>query len=185
MEKFRAFLKRKNIVFSARRYGIDALGAMAQGLFCSLLDRYHHQNPGHAIESFLSFGHRLLRHGRLRPRHGRGHRLCPAGAAHGAVFPQRRGLGRQCGGRRRRPPGRADYRHRRRGMRQGRLARRPKSISWSPPPSPFWWAWRWPSCIAPPIGVGGPGLRQGHRRSHPPAALLDGHRPCPCWWAWP
>ena len=35
--KFREFLKRKNIVFSARRYGIDALGAMAQGLFCSLL----------------------------------------------------------------------------------------------------------------------------------------------------
>ena len=31
------FLRRKNIVFSARRYGIDALGAMAQGLFCSLL----------------------------------------------------------------------------------------------------------------------------------------------------
>lgn len=33
----RSFLKRKNIVFSARRYGIDALGAMAQGLFASLL----------------------------------------------------------------------------------------------------------------------------------------------------
>ncbi len=32
-----AFLKRKNIVFSAKRYGIDALGAMAQGLFASLL----------------------------------------------------------------------------------------------------------------------------------------------------
>ena len=31
------FLKRKNIIISARRYGIDALGAMAQGLFCSLL----------------------------------------------------------------------------------------------------------------------------------------------------
>ncbi len=31
------FLKRKNIVISADRYGIDALGAMAQGLFCSLL----------------------------------------------------------------------------------------------------------------------------------------------------
>ena len=31
------FLKRKNIVISARRYGVDALGAMAQGLFCSLL----------------------------------------------------------------------------------------------------------------------------------------------------
>ena len=37
MEAFRAFLKRKNIVFSGKRYGIDALGAMAQGLFCSLL----------------------------------------------------------------------------------------------------------------------------------------------------
>ena len=37
MAKFKAFLQRKNIVFSARRYGIDALGAMAQGLFASLL----------------------------------------------------------------------------------------------------------------------------------------------------
>mgnify|MGYP000356787273 FL=1 len=32
-----AFLERKNIVLSAKRYGVDALGAMAQGLFCSLL----------------------------------------------------------------------------------------------------------------------------------------------------
>ena len=31
------FLKRKDIIFSARRYGIDAMGAMAQGLFASLL----------------------------------------------------------------------------------------------------------------------------------------------------
>lgn len=31
------FLKRKNIQFSAKRYGIDALSAMAQGLFASLL----------------------------------------------------------------------------------------------------------------------------------------------------
>ena len=37
MENVKAFLQRKNIVISARRYGIDALGAMAQGLFCSLL----------------------------------------------------------------------------------------------------------------------------------------------------
>ena len=37
LEKWKAFLKRKNIVISARRYGIDALGAMAQGLFASLL----------------------------------------------------------------------------------------------------------------------------------------------------
>lgn len=31
------FLKRKNIYFSLKRYGVDCLGAMAQGLFCSLL----------------------------------------------------------------------------------------------------------------------------------------------------
>ena len=34
---FCAFLKRKDIVFSGKRYGVDALSAMAQGLFCSLL----------------------------------------------------------------------------------------------------------------------------------------------------
>ena len=37
MEKFKAFLKRKDIEISLKRYGIDALSAMAQGLFCSLL----------------------------------------------------------------------------------------------------------------------------------------------------
>lgn len=37
MNQFKAFLKRKDIVFSAKRYGIDAMSAMAQGLFCSLL----------------------------------------------------------------------------------------------------------------------------------------------------
>ena len=37
MSKFLAFLKQKDIVFSGKRYGIDALGAMAQGLFCTLL----------------------------------------------------------------------------------------------------------------------------------------------------
>lgn len=37
MEKFKQFLKRKDIEISAKRYGIDALGAMAQGLFASLL----------------------------------------------------------------------------------------------------------------------------------------------------
>lgn len=31
------FMKRKNIIFSLKRYGVDCLGAMAQGLFCSLL----------------------------------------------------------------------------------------------------------------------------------------------------
>lgn len=37
MEGFKAFLKRKDIEVSVKRYFIDALGAMAQGLFCSLL----------------------------------------------------------------------------------------------------------------------------------------------------
>jgi len=37
MKNIKAFLQRKNIIFSGKRYGIDALGAMAQGLFCTLL----------------------------------------------------------------------------------------------------------------------------------------------------
>ena len=37
MGKVSAFLKRKNVLFSAKRYGLDAMGAMAQGLFASLL----------------------------------------------------------------------------------------------------------------------------------------------------
>ena len=35
--RFLQFLKKKNVEISAKRYGIDALGAMAQGLFASLL----------------------------------------------------------------------------------------------------------------------------------------------------
>ena len=34
MAGIREFLKRKDIEISLRRYGIDALGAMAQRLFC-------------------------------------------------------------------------------------------------------------------------------------------------------
>lgn len=37
MSKFSDFLKRKDIEISFRRYGIDAMSAMAQGLFCTLL----------------------------------------------------------------------------------------------------------------------------------------------------
>ena len=37
MSDNQSFLERKDIEISLRRYGIDALGAMAQGLFCSLL----------------------------------------------------------------------------------------------------------------------------------------------------
>ena len=37
MSKVKEFLNRKNVIISGKRYGIDALGAMAQGLFASLL----------------------------------------------------------------------------------------------------------------------------------------------------
>ena len=37
MGKLKTFLQKKDIIFSGKRYGIDALGAMAQGLFCTLL----------------------------------------------------------------------------------------------------------------------------------------------------
>ena len=37
MKEFKLFLRKKDIVVSGKRYGIDALGAMAQGLFCTLL----------------------------------------------------------------------------------------------------------------------------------------------------
>ncbi|MBQ2198159.1 MAG: PTS sugar transporter subunit IIC, partial [Bacteroidales bacterium] len=37
MGRFSDFLKRKDIVVSLKRYGIDAMSAMAQGLFCTLL----------------------------------------------------------------------------------------------------------------------------------------------------
>jgi len=37
MNALAGFMKKKNVEISLKRYGIDALGAMAQGLFCSLL----------------------------------------------------------------------------------------------------------------------------------------------------
>ena len=37
MKNLKTFLRKKDIIFSGKRYGLDALGAMAQGLFCTLL----------------------------------------------------------------------------------------------------------------------------------------------------
>lgn len=37
MDAFKKFCRRKDVLLSFQRYGIDALGAMAQGLFCTLL----------------------------------------------------------------------------------------------------------------------------------------------------
>lgn len=37
MEEVKSFFRKKDVILSAHRYGIDAMGAMAQGLFASLL----------------------------------------------------------------------------------------------------------------------------------------------------
>ena len=37
MKSIKAYFQRKGIIITFQRYGIDALGAMAQGLFCTLL----------------------------------------------------------------------------------------------------------------------------------------------------
>ena len=78
------FLKRKNIEISAKRYGIDALGAMAHGLFCSLL----------IGTIFKTLGTQL---GIQMPRHGGGHRLCAEGRSYGALLSGGSGLGSQRG----------------------------------------------------------------------------------------
>ncbi len=48
MSNVKDFLKRKDIVITTQRYLIEALGAMAQGLFASLLIGNHHQDAGPA-----------------------------------------------------------------------------------------------------------------------------------------
>lgn len=37
MDTIKSFFERKDVIISAHRYGIDAMSAMAQGLFASLL----------------------------------------------------------------------------------------------------------------------------------------------------
>ena len=75
MENIRAFLKRKDVIISAHRYGIDAMGAMAQGAVRQPADRHHHQDAGPADRHcILGHGGRLCSGGR-RPGHGRIHRL--------------------------------------------------------------------------------------------------------------
>lgn len=132
MEKVNAFLKRKNIVFSAKRYGIDALGAMAQGLFCSLLigtilntlgTQFHigfltaqiGEKVPYTIGGLTSF--------MSGPAMGHCHRLRLAGAPAGAVLSGGCGLRLQPAGRRGRPLGRAVRGNHRCGVRQGRQQR--------------------------------------------------------------
>ena len=81
------FLKRKNIIFSAKRYGIDALGAMAQGLFCIAFDRYNYRNAGRADRKSGACGRRRFCKKRGRTGDGNFNRLCTAGTAAGIIFP--------------------------------------------------------------------------------------------------
>ena len=114
MEQFCAFLRRKNIVFSAKRYGVDALGAMAQGLFCTLLvgtilntlgTQFHigflsatvvTVGTGEAATGLYHWGAGL---GHGGTGYGGGHRLGPAGAGAGAFLPGAGGLCHQYPGR--------------------------------------------------------------------------------------
>lgn len=118
--KIKAFLRRKDIIFSAKRYFIDAMGAMAQGLFCTLLvgtilntiGQQFHIGFLNAVIVTLGKGDGAVSYtigglcsAMVGPGMARGHRRCAEGAAAGAVLPDPRGLCRQLYGRRRRPAG--------------------------------------------------------------------------------
>ena len=85
MEAVSTFFKRKDVVISAHRYGVDAMGAMAQGLFASLLIGTIIKTLGQQLG--LAF---LVTAGGYRwPGHGGVHRLRIARPAAGAVQPDR------------------------------------------------------------------------------------------------
>ena len=135
MEKVLAFLRRKDIVFSPKRYFIDAMSAMAQGLFCTLLVGTILNTLGTQLHiGFLTdiivtlgkgdgavgytIGGLNVPHG--GPGYGRGHRAGAECPAHGPLFPHPRGLCHQCHGRSRGALGGAVRSHHCRGDRQGR-----------------------------------------------------------------
>ena len=109
MEKFKAFLKRKDIEISVRRYGIDALGAMAQGLFCSLLigtiintlgTQFHIPFLTMAVATVNDTQYTV---GSLAS--AMSYRLCTSLSAAGTVFPYHCRFRFQCTGRCRRSSG--------------------------------------------------------------------------------
>ena len=92
---WKEFLKRKQINFTVQTYFIDALGAMAFGLFASLLIGTIFSTIGektgvevfNTIASYAKGGH--------RSRPGRIHCLCLKSAAAGSFFRRHRGDRRQ------------------------------------------------------------------------------------------
>ena len=92
--RYNRFFKRKDVVISAHRYGIDAMGAMAQGLFASLLIGTIIKTLGQQLGlAFLvtAGGYAAAVAG---PAMAASHRLRAARAAAGAVQPDCRG--RRC-----------------------------------------------------------------------------------------
>lgn len=110
------FLTRKDIVISVKRYGIDALGAMAQGLFCSLLIGTIINTLGTQLNigvltmtvatiNDIPYTVGGLASAMSGPGDGSRHRLCTALSAARAVLSDQRRLCIQCAWRRRRPFG--------------------------------------------------------------------------------
>ena len=102
------FLKRKNIIFSAKRYGIDALSAMAQGLFASLLIGTIISTLGEqlGIDILVTVGNYAK--GATGAAMANFYRLRTAVSAFGAVFPGSSRYGGQRAWRCRRPAGSVD-----------------------------------------------------------------------------
>lgn len=94
MEKVKAFCKRKNIEISVKRYLIDALGAMAQGLFASLLIGTIISTLGTQLNIPILVTCWNLRESGSRTGHGDRNRICTAGSAFSTVFT----CGSRCGG---------------------------------------------------------------------------------------
>ena len=111
MSNVKDFLKRKDIVITPQRYLIEALGAMAQGLFASLLIGTIIKTLGQqtGLDVLVDLGGYATAMS--------GPAMAAALPAAGAVQPDHRRLLGQCSGRRRRPAGRAHHCHR--GFRTG------------------------------------------------------------------
>ena len=68
IQSVQSFFKRKDVVISAHRYGIDAMGAMAQGLFASLLIGTIIKTLGQQLGlAFLVTAGAMRRQSRARP----------------------------------------------------------------------------------------------------------------------
>ena len=111
MSNVKDFLRRKDIVITPQRYLIEALGAMAQGLFASLLIGTIIKTLGQqtGLDVLVDLGGYAT--AMSGPAMACGHRLGTALPAAGAVQPDHRRLLCQRSGRRRRPAGRAHHRH--------------------------------------------------------------------------